>query len=138
MWVAARRRWWRSAIQRYLISSCCTSANKQRVCMCLHVGVVRMRVSEGKSSVLGKGTGGVDPLVTFKLKARLYSVSMGHHGVRKADSPQPRTPNPPRYRSSRHPGVASDTRTPFEIAAVQKAQDSCSGSRISGQMMRVA
>lgn len=138
MWVATRRRWWRSAIERNLISSCCTSSNKQRVCMCVHIGMMRMRVSQGESCMVRNGTRWINPVITFEFKARLYSISMGYHGMRKTDSPQPRTPNPPRYRSSCHPGMASDTWTSFEIATIQKAQDSCSCSCIRRQMMRVA
>lgn len=134
----ATRRWWRSAIERYLISSCCTSPDKKRVCMCLHVGMMRMRVSKGESCMVRNGTRWVNPVIAFKFKARLYSISMGYHGVRKPDSPQPRTSNPPRYRSSCHPRMATDAWTSFEIAAIQKAQDSCSCSCISGQMVRVA
>lgn len=135
----ATRRWWRrSAIERYLISCCWTSPNKQRVCMCLHVGVVRMRVSEGESRMVRNGTRRINPVIALKFKPRLYSISMGHHGVRKTDSPQPRTPNPPRNGSSRHPGMASDTWTSFQIAAIQKAQDGCSRSCVGRQVMRVA
>lgn len=134
----ATRRRWRSAIEGNLISSCCTSSNKQRVCMRLHVGMMRMRVSKGKSRVVRNGTGRIDPLITFEFKARLYSIAMGYHGMRKTHSPQPRTPNPPRYGSSRHPRVASDTWTSFQIATIQKAQDGRSCSCVRRQVMGVA
>lgn len=106
--------------------------------MCLHIGMMRMRVSKGKSCVVRKGPGWINTVVTFKFKPRFYSISMGYHGVRKTHSPQPRTPNSPRDRSSCNPRVASHAWTSFQIATIQKAQDSCSCSRISRQMMRVA
>lgn len=106
--------------------------------MCLHVDVMGMRVSQGESCMVRDGTRRINPVVTFKFKPRLYSVSMGYHGMRKTDSPQARTPNPPRYRSSGHPRMASDTWTSFEIATIQKAQDSRSCSCIRRQMVRVA
>lgn len=135
--MATGRRWW-SAIERYLISSCWTSSDKQRMCMCLHTGMMRMRVSEGKSCMVRNGTRWVNPVITFKFKPRLYSISMGYHGMRKADSPQPSTPNPPRYWSSCHPRMATNSWASFKIAAIQKPQDSCSCSCISRQMVRVA
>lgn len=106
--------------------------------MCLHIGMMRVRVSEGKSCMVRNGARRVNPVITFKLKPGLYAISMGHHGMRKADSPQPRTPNAPRYRPSCHPRMATDARASFKVAAIQKAQDGCSCGCIGRQVVRVA
>lgn len=119
------------------------------MCMCVCMGIcvgmsmsmgvgMRMGVSEGKSCVIRYGTWRVNPVIALKLKSLLYSLSMCSYCMRKADSSQPCTPDPSRYRAACHPSVATNPRTPFKAATIQKTQDGCSCSCIGGQVMRVA
>lgn len=63
-----------------------------RMCMCMGIGVgmsmcmgMRMRVSKGKSCRIRYGPWWVNPLITLKFKAWLYSLSMCSHCMGKAD-----------------------------------------------------
>lgn len=110
------------------------------MCMRLSIGMgmMRMRVSEGKSCRIRYGPWWVNPLITLKFKPLLYSLSMCSHCMGKADSSEPCTPNPSMYWASCYTCMASNTRTTFKAATIQKTQDGCSCSCISRQVVRVA